>query len=137
MNYCLEKYRTNNVYLLIDENQDSFINKAIFCVFLSLVRPGFFLIETSSKNDFSPPTFFTFFLLLLNKKTKKSNEPEKLLSQDNMFSNNVKTMCVLLCPTRILARYQTYHVTYLAQNFFYEFAAGQSIGRLDILNPVL
>ena len=89
-------------------------SKAIFCVFLSLVRPGFFLIETSSKNDFSPPTFFTFFLLLLNKKTKKSNEPEKLLSQDNMFSNNVKTMCVLLCPTRILARYQTYHVTYLA-----------------------
>ena len=113
MNYCLEKYRTNNVYyLLIDENQDSFINKAIFCVFLSLVRPGFFLIETSSKNDFSPPTFFTFFLLLLNKKAKKSNEPEKLLSQDNMFSNNVKTMCVLLCPTRILARYQASHASH-------------------------
>ena len=73
------------------------------------------------------------FLLLLNKKAKKSNEPEKLLSQDNMFSNNVKTMCVLLCPTRILARYQAYHVTYQLK---IEFAAGQPIGRPDILNPV-
>ena len=131
MNYCLEKYRTNNVYLLIDENQDSFINKAIFCVFLSLVRPGFFLIETSSKNDFSPPTFFTFFLLLLNKKAKKSNEPEKLLSQDNMFSNNVRTMYVLLESLQGIKL-----ITWPISLKFLLWV-GQPIGRPDILNPVL